>query len=105
MPRRHEKPAPDTGRTRLPERALVELRAHGHRSRARFVDPYVLQTALSVIERRGKDWVESVLGRPIDRRSRIDCRVPWLFDGEQYTLMAADRAEDKLATARILGLD
>ena len=88
-------------RTQLPELMLVNLRAQGFAHRAVFVDPHVLNKALTILRRRGEEWVSSVLGHDLTKRSLIDSAQAYLVDGEQYTLIAADRAEDQLALAEI----
>lgn len=82
--------------TTLPETRLVELRADGLLHRSAFPDPSVLHDCLRVLDRRGEKWAASVLGRDVSRRSVAVPGRPFLRDGEPYTLVAADRAEDDL---------
>jgi hypothetical protein len=83
-------------RTQLTEQVLAELRAAGLKSRTAFIDPHVLNRAQQVVCRRGEEWAASVLGR-----GSLDHNIMWLKDGEQHTLIAADRTENQLALARI----
>jgi hypothetical protein len=82
--------------TQLPEPQLVELRAEGQSRWSQFVDSMVLQRCSQVLDRRGECWAASVLGRDISRRSMAVSNRPFLNAGEEYALVAADRAEDNL---------
>ncbi len=90
-----------TTRTDMPETKLVELRAAGHARQSQFVDPGVLRQCLSVLDRRGEEWAASVLGRDLSRRSIAVRDRPFLTGGEEYTLVAADQAEDNLILSRL----
>jgi hypothetical protein len=83
-------------RTQIPEQVLAELRAAGLKSRTAFIDPHVLNRAQQIVGRRGEEWAASVLGR-----SSLDPNIMWLKDGEQHTLVAADRTENQLALIKI----
>lgn len=89
-------------RSLLSESLLVDLRAEGIAQRSRFVDPVVIAKCSRVLDRRGELWAASVLGRDISRRSLGVPSRPYLRDGEEYVLVAADGAED---LAAIAGLD
>lgn len=88
-------------RTDIPETQLMELRAAGHARQSPFVDPGVLQQCSSVLDRRGEEWAASVLGRDLSRRSIAVRNRPFLNGGEEYALVAADQAEDRLILARL----
>ena len=87
--------------TDIPETTLMALRAAGRARQSQFVDPDVLQQCASVLDRRGEEWAASVLGRDLSRRSIAVRSRPFLHGGEEYTLVAADRAEDGLILARL----
>lgn len=83
--------------TRLTEAELVAIRADARTKPGRFVDPAVIAELGRVLDRRGEVWAAAILGRPLDRRARLDRRRPWLTDAEPYAVISADRAEDKVA--------
>ncbi|WP_264003348.1 hypothetical protein [Mycolicibacterium sphagni] len=80
----------------MPERALVRLRRHAFAKRSQFIDPYVIAECGRVLDRRGEVWAASVLGRDLTARSVAVPARPYLRGGEEYVLVAADRAEDEL---------
>lgn len=80
---------------------LVELRVEARQNRTQFVDPVVLDKCWEVLRRRGERWAAVVLGRDITRRSPGVPHLPWLHDGEEYTLVAADVEEDRARFAQI----
>jgi hypothetical protein len=87
--------------TEIPESRLVELRREGNAQVQRFVDPDVIARCLAVLGRRGEPWAAAILGRDLARRSLIRQDRPYLSDGEDYTLIAADRAETEYAAEAI----
>lgn len=74
---------------------LVELRAEGQTKIQQFVDPHVMSRVTTVLGKRGEAWAAAILGRSISRRSILVPTMPWLRNGEEYTLVAADTEEDK----------
>lgn len=80
--------------TQIPEGRLIELRRAGREQISQFVDPRIISACCSVLDRRGEQWAETVLGRTLDERSLAVSHRPKLRDGEPYTLVMADRDED-----------
>lgn len=94
----------DSSPTRISEARLVELRRSGQdasRTGGGFVDPFVLRRCQEALDRRGEDWAAAVLGRDIGRRSPMVVHRPYLMDGEDHTLVAADAEEDHLNIAHL----
>lgn len=81
---------------------LAELRAEGKTKRGPYVDPRVLNRCTGVLDRRGETWAAAVLGRDISRRSLAVPHRPWLNEGEQYILVAADAEEDRARFDQII---
>jgi hypothetical protein len=82
---------------------LVELRTEGQAKASQFVDPHVLHNMTAVLAKRGETWAAAILGRDISRRSLAIPAMPWLRNGEEYTLVAADVEEDKARFDQIIG--
>jgi hypothetical protein len=91
----------DTATLIAPQR-LVELRVEGRGKASRFVDPVVLMKCRKVLARRGEAWAAEILGRSLARRSQLVVGLPYLMDGEEYTLVAADREESEARFAQIV---
>jgi hypothetical protein len=88
--------------TQIDRERLVELRAQGRAKVTRFVDPYVLLKCRKLLARRGEAWAAEILGRDLTRRSLLLPQFPYLLDGEEYTLIAADREEYAARFAQIV---
>lgn len=87
--------------TNISEPKLTELRTQGMHADRRFVDPAVLQYCTMVLAARGKQWAASVLGRDLSRRSVLVPAMPYLRDGEEYTLVLADAEENAVTLAAL----
>jgi len=84
-------------RTRLSEQQLVRIRADApaHVRESDFVNPWVAAESRRVLRERGEQWVESVLGRQLSRRSVFFPDLPWLAYKELHIIISADAAETR----------
>lgn len=91
--------------TKLTEQQLTKLREIGNWKAIgeRFVDPYIIAQCTRVLDARGERWAAAVLGRDISRRSLAVRNRPYLNNGEPFTLILADRAENDATFAEIIG--
>lgn len=83
--------------TLTPER-IAQLHTEGaaQAQRSRFVDPHACAKVEDILHGRGETWAASVLLRDLARRSLTRKDLPWITEGEMYTLILADRAEWEL---------
>jgi hypothetical protein len=91
--------------TQIAPARLAELRAEGRAKVGRFVDPAVLLRCRKVLARRGETWAAEVLGRDLTRRSLLVPGLPYLVDGEEHTLVDADREEYEARFAQIIAAE
>lgn len=88
--------------TQIAPSRLVELRTEGRAKIGPFVDPHVLLKCKQVIASRGEAWAAEILGRDLSRRSLMFSHLPFLANGDEYTLVAADQAEDEARFSQIV---
>jgi hypothetical protein len=99
--REHLAAAKPASATSITPSRLTELRAEGLAKVSQFVDPHVIARVGAILDARGEAWAAAVLGRDISRRSLGVPNRPYLRNGDEYTLVAADIEEDRARFAAI----